>query len=246
MPQGSVLGPLLFLIYINDLVYNLKCQSYLFADDTSLFDSGESFYASTSRINEDLEVINKWAKKWKIKINANKTEGLLISRKGTSYVTPPVMLDGCHINFISSHKHVGIWLNTKLDWKTHVDNLASKANKRMGILRKFKYVLPRHVLNQCYLSFVRPLMEYGGSLFINQDKTDLEKLDKIQIEAMHIVTGAKKLTSHDLLRKDTSWPELSIRRELQQLSILHKVIHNQFPKYLLRVRPSEIMYGPPP
>ncbi len=232
VPQGSVLGPLLFLIYINDLVYNLKCQSYLFADDTSLFDSGETFYDSISRINEDLHTISIWAKKWKIKINANKTEGLLISKKGSSYATPRILLDGCIVDFVSCHKHVGIWLNTKFDWKTHIENLASKANKRMGILRKFKYTLPRHVLNQCYLSFVRPLMEYGGPLFINQDKSDLEILDKIQIEAMHIVTGAKKLTSHDLLKKDTSWPELSVRRELQQLSILHKVIHNKFPKYL--------------
>ncbi len=202
VPQGSVLGPLLFLIYINDLVYNLKCQSYLFADDTSLFDSGETFYDSASRINEDLETISNWAKKWKIKINANKTEGLLISRTGRCYATPKILLNGCHVSFVTSHKHVGIWLNTKLDWKTHIENLASKANKRMGILRKFKYVLPRHVLNQIYLSYIRPLMEYGGPLFINQDKADLEILDKIQIEAMHIVTGAKKLTSHDLLKNE--------------------------------------------
>ncbi len=237
VPQGSVLGPLLFLIYINDLVHNLKCQSYLFADDTSLFDSANSFYESTSKINDDLLTISKWAKKWKIKINANKTEGLLISRKGSNYATPNIKLDGCNVNFVPTHKHVGIWLNTKLDWKTHIKNLAIKANKRMGILRKFKYSLPRHVLNQCYLSFVRPLMEYGGPLFINQDKADLEILDNIQMEAMHIVTGAKKLTSHDLLKSDTCWPDLSVRRELQQLSIMHKVIHNQFPLYLLNDLP---------
>ncbi len=80
-------------------------------------------------------------------------------------------------------------------------------------------------------------MEYGGPLFINQDKVDLEVLDKIQIEAMHIVTGAKRLTSHDLLKKDTCWPDLSMRRELQELSILHKVIHKQYPPYLLNDLP---------
>ncbi len=237
VPQGSVLGPLMFLIYINDLVYDLKCQSYLFADDTSLFDSAENFYDSISRINDDLQTIRNWARKWKIKINAEKTEGLLISRKGSNYATPYITLNGCHVNFVQSHKHVGIWLNTKLDWKTHINDLVSKANKRMGILRKFKYLLPRHVLNTCYLSFVRPVMEYGGSLFANQDKSDLESLDKIQMEAMHIVTGAKQLTSHDLIKKDTCWPELSIRRELQQVSMLHKVIHNKFPAYLLNDLP---------
>ncbi len=237
VPQGSVLGPLLFLIYINDLVHGLKCKSFLFADDTSLFQSGDSLYDCVTDLNTDLETISKWAKKWKIKINASKTEGLLITKKGTQYATPNVRLDGCHVEFVKEHKHVGIWLNTKLDWKTHIMKLGEKANKRMGILRKFKYKLPRHVLNQCYLSNVRPLMEYGGPLFAGQDDQDLEILDKIQIEAMHIVTGAKQKTSHDLLKNDTRWPDLAIRRKLQQCSMLHNVIHKKLPLYLLNDLP---------
>ena len=237
VPQGSVLGPLLFLIYINDLVHGLKCKSFLFADDTSLFKSGESLYECTEDLNSDLETINRWAKKWKIKINASKTEGLIISKKGTQYATPNIKLDGCIVDFVKDHKHVGIWLNTKFDWKTHINKLGEKANKRMGIMRKFKYKLPRHALNQCYLSYVRPLMEYGGSLIAGQDDQDLKVLDNIQIEAMHIVTGAKRRTSHELLKNDTRWPELSLRRKLQQCAMLHKLIHKKSPLYLLNDLP---------
>ncbi len=102
----------------------------------------------------------------------------------------------------------------------------------MGILRKFKYKLPRVVLNQCYLSFVRPLMDYGGALFANEDEKDLKLLDNIQMEALHIVCGAKKKTSHDLLKREVNWPELSLRRTFQQVTFLHKLIHNKYPIYL--------------
>ena len=191
-------------------------------------------YDSTPRLAEDLSYISSWAKKWKIKINASKTEGLLISRKGNPnyYAIPKIQLNGCQVNFVDEHKHVGIWLNQKLDWKTHISQLASKANGRMGILRKFKHKLPRSVLNQIYLSFVRPLMEYGGSLFANEDDCDLNLLDNIQMEALHIVSGAKKRTSHDLLKNEVNWPDLSLRRTFQQVTFLHKVIHNKYPLYL--------------
>ncbi len=237
VPQGSVLGPLLFLIYINDLVHGLKCKSFLFADDTSLFSSGETIFDCYAKLNKDLETINTWARKWKIKINADKTEGLIISRKSTQYAVPKITLDGCNVNFVREHKHVGVWLDNKLDWKIHIEKLADKANKRMGILRRFKYSLPRHALNQIYLSFIRPLMEYGGPLFAGQDLQDLEILDKIQIAAMHIVTGAKQKTSHELLKNDTQWDDLSVRRKLQQVTMLHKVIHKKYPEYLLNNLP---------
>ncbi len=234
VPQGSVLGPLLFLIYINDLVHGLRCQSYLFANDTSLFDTSENMYDSIPKLASDLDFISSWAKKWKIKINASKTEGLLINKKSNPnhYVIPKIQLNNCQVNFVDEHKHVGIWLNKKLDWKTHITKLASKANNRMGILRKFKYKLPRVVLNQCYLSYVRPLMEYGGALFANEDDKDLKLLDNIQMEALHIISGAKKKTSHDLLKKDVNWPDLSLRRTFQQVTFLHKLIHNKSPSYL--------------
>ena len=128
-------------------------------------------YDSIPRLASDLSFISSWANKWKIKINASKTEGLLINKKAnpSHYVIPKIGLNNCQVNFVDQHKHVGIWLNKKLDWTIHISNLASKANSRMGILRKFKYKLPRTVLNQCYLSYVRPLMVYGGSLFANED-----------------------------------------------------------------------------
>ena len=99
----------------------------MFADDTSLFDTSENMYDSIPRLASDLSFISSWAKKWKIKINASKTEGLIINKKAnpSHYVIPKIQLNDCQVNFVVEHKHVGIWLNKKLDWKTHISNLAS-------------------------------------------------------------------------------------------------------------------------
>ncbi len=75
-------------------------------------------------------------------------------------------------------------------------------------------------------------MEYGGSLFASEDDYDLKLLDNIQMEALHIVSGAKKRTSHDLLKNEVNWPDLSLRRTFQQVTFLHKIIHNKYPPYL--------------
>ncbi len=81
------------------------------------------------------------------------------------------------------------------------------------------------------------MMEYGGSLFAYEDDKDLKILDNIQMEALHIVSGAKKRTSHDTLKKEANWPDFSTRRTFQQVTLIHKVVHKQYPKYLLNSLP---------
>ena len=118
--QGFVLGPLLFLVFINDLPNIVKSDIRLFADDTSLYIITDDIQESAKKLNIDLQEINKWAKKWLVNFNPTKTESLLITTKKYSSI-PPLVFDGKIVTEVNSHKHLGIIITTDLTWTAHID-----------------------------------------------------------------------------------------------------------------------------
>ena len=144
VPQGSVLGPLLFLIYINDLCDGLSSEVFLFADDSSIFHNvNNDITACTNKMNKDLEIINKWAHKWLLSINAIKTIFILFSTKRPHQTIPPLKLGMSTLQQVFSHKHLGLTLTPNLSWKEHISNIISKANKRLFKMKAFKYKISR-------------------------------------------------------------------------------------------------------
>ena len=111
VPQGSRLGPLLWLIYIQDIIVDLESECLLFADDTCIFASGEDPAITAEVLNRDLEKIGNWAKKWKVLFNASKSKDLIFSRNKYLFNSPPLKLDGSFINRVHQHRHLGIWLS---------------------------------------------------------------------------------------------------------------------------------------
>lgn len=112
VPQGSVLGPLLFLVYVNDIADSLLSLTRLFADDSSLFYSTSSILDLQGIINHDLQILSAWAKQWLINFNPLKTEGILFTLK-RAFNLPQILFDGIPINFVTDHKHLGLTLNNK-------------------------------------------------------------------------------------------------------------------------------------
>ena len=109
VPQGSRLGPLLFLIYINDITDDIESDILIFADDTSLFATGSDPSETARILNSDLEKISIWATKWKVKFNALKTKDIIFSNKMLNN-SPPLIFDNCYIDRVNLHKHLGIYL----------------------------------------------------------------------------------------------------------------------------------------
>ena len=134
VPQGSFLGPFLFLIYINDLPDGLKSECKLFADDTSLFSAVHHINGSASDLNEDLETIDNWAFKWKINFNSHPNEQaqeIIFSTKRTILMHPVVHFDNRPVKLTQIHKHLGMMLHLNLSYEHHIKSIFKKLIRRL-------------------------------------------------------------------------------------------------------------------
>ena len=156
VPQGSVLGPLFFLIYINDIVSNVTCGIKLYADDTSLFSVVDDENITARALNRDLEKINLWAWQWKMQFNANKTEEVIFSCKRQKPNHPNLRLGNDAIASKNEHKHLGLILDSKLDFQSHIREAILKARRGIGMIKCLSKYVCREVLEQIYkLTFDR-------------------------------------------------------------------------------------------
>ena len=133
VPQGSGLGPLFFLVYINDLPKNLSCGVKLFADDTSLFSIVKNELSTGLDLNKDLEKVRMWAWQWKIQFNADKTEEVIFSWKKSRPRHPVLKLENDKIKTSLEHKHLGMTLDNKLGFQSHIREAISKARRGIGM-----------------------------------------------------------------------------------------------------------------
>ena len=231
VPQGSVLGPLLFLVYVNDIADSLLSLTRLFADDSSLFYSTSSILDLQGIINHDLQILSAWAKQWLVNFNPLKTEGILFTLKQI-FNLPQIFFDGIPINFVTDHKHLGLTLNNKGKWSKHIENIVASASKILGIMRKLKYSLNRQALNQIYMSYVLPILEYSSLVWDNCTDQEAETLEKLQREAARIVTGLTRSVSLPNLYEECGWIPLETRRQEQKLTLIFKSVNGLTPSYI--------------
>ena len=213
VPQGSILGPLLFLLYINDIVDNIKATIRLFADDTSLYIIVDNPHNTAGQLNTDLQMIHQWATQWLVTFNPTKSEAIIFSRKLNKPNHPPIFMNNQPINEVHTHKHLGVFLSSDCQWHDHLDYIKSKAWSRINVMRKFKFKLDRKSLQTMYFSFIRPLLEYADVIWDNCNQYEVNELEKIQNEAARVVTGATKLVSINSLHFETGWEPLASRRK---------------------------------
>ena len=161
VPQGTVLGPLFFLVYINDIVENLLSIVRLFADDTSLACSSASIRDIEGILNHDLLVLSTWRKQWLVDFNPSKTEAIIFSCND-AYYFPNLMFEDILVNFVENHKHLGLTLSSNAKWHSHIENIITSVSKLLGIMRAVKYKLSRKALNNDYISYIRPILEYAA------------------------------------------------------------------------------------
>ena len=239
VPQGSILAPLLFLVYINDIVVDIGSSIRLFADDTSLYIIVDDPVTAASCLNTDLQRITRWAAIWLVSFNPTKTEAFLASRK-LNRNHPPIYMQNQQITEVEEHKHLGIYFSNDCTWHHHIKYITDKAWTRINIMRKLKFKLDRNSLEKIYLTFIRPLIEYGDVIWDNCTQFQKNELDKIQNAAARIATGTTKLISLFALSNEVKWESLQDRRRKHKLTLFYKMKSNLCPSYLSSLVPLTV------
>ncbi|PJE77993.1 hypothetical protein CI610_03077 [invertebrate metagenome] len=240
VPQGSILGPLFFLIFINDISEILQSTARLFADDTSLKVSSSSCLEIQTVLNRDLDALNRWASTWLVTFNPNKTEVIFISNSDNVDEDLELIFDGHFLNFSSKHRHLGVTLNSDAKWVDHINEIYKSAMGKVNILRKLKYTLKRDALLRIYKTYILPVLEYACEVWDGCTSSDSEKLEKVQREAARIITGLPLFARNESLYSETGLELLSVRRKRRKLQLVYKMDRHQTPNYITNLLPSTV------
>lgn len=199
VPQGSILGPLLFSIFINDINARLQYSKYhMYADDLQIYlgDNHENLYGCFNKLNCDLQAISDWSKSNGLQINVKKTQALFFNRRyNFDFVLPAIYLNGLSIDFVNKVKNLGVIFNCYFDWSDHVSSIVRKVYGTLSALRPFKYILPANIKLVLIRSLIVPHFLYCDVLFYKTEVSNFKRLQLALKSCVRFVYGLSFLES---------------------------------------------------
>ena len=187
VPQGSILGPLLFLIFINDLPQASKFFIRLFADDTFLCAQNEDLWLLEKEVNTELIKVHKWLASNKLTLNMDKSKCMLISKKRkTSNIF--IRINGKELKHCDSYKYLGVYLDKNLSWKPHIEHVCKKISKACGALAKTRHFVDEDTLTSIYYALINSYLRYGAVAWGNASTEVLQPLHSLINRAMRIMS----------------------------------------------------------
>ena len=226
VPQGSVLGPLLFLIFINDLPQSVTTSTTrLFADDSVLYQRITSAH-DAANLQKDLDALQEWESKWLMRFNAKKCQVLRVTNKRKPVISP-YTIHGHTLEVVDSAKYLGVTLDSKLSFNTHVDTITKKATATRAFMSRNLSHCGQKTKEAVYTTFIRPTVEYASTVWDPHTQRNIKRVEQVQRSSARFVTGTyDKTSSVTTLIKQMNWPTLEERRRHSRLTMMYK-INNQ-------------------
>ena len=207
IPQGTVLGPTLFLLFVNDLPDAVKCHVKLFADDAKIYtEVGSS--AGTDLLQDDLDALVEWSLRWKLPFNTDKCSMLHL---GSGNERHKYLMQGTPLEQSSVEKDLGVLIDEQLKFRQHAAAAVAKANQILGLVKHSFAHLDAKTLPLLYKTLVRPHLEYGNALWGPFNAADRKLVERVQRRATRILPDLRHLTYEDRL-KALKLPSLQYRR----------------------------------
>lgn len=226
VPQGSVLGPLLFLIYVNDISAGISSSIRLFADDCvvcrKIFDHNDVL-----ELQKDLSLIYSWCTKWKMNLNITKCVHISFTKKMKPFQSQ-YHLNNVQLKQESTYKYLGIILSSECSWRPQVDTLIAKAGKALNFIQRNLRCSHVNLKRMAYTTCIRPILEYGCVVWDPAEVTFIAALEQLQNRAARFVLGRYgRGESCTAMKAELGWECLSDRRQKQRLKFLYCIYYNK-------------------
>jgi len=231
VPQGSVLGPILFLIYINDIVDNLSCTAYLFADDMKLF-KGITKDADMAHLQSDICAVDAWTDHWLLKLNAQKCKVMTVGRRNKhrptgTYYHLPAGGSNHQLQMVSDEKDLGVVIDSNLQFDNHILGKVKTANRILGLIKRCFKNLDMISFLLLYKALVRSHLEYAQTVWSPHKVKLIEALEGVQRRATKILPGFGNLTYKERLQR-LKLPTLVYRRARGDMIEVFKILHGYY------------------
>ena len=228
VPQGSVLGPVLFLMYINDIGLNIHSEIRLFADDILLYRPIRT-PNDHLQLQEDLNTLTKWATDWKMAFNIPKCKIIQFTthRNKSKYI---YTMSKTPLEVVEEHGYLGVRLHHKLSWSPHVNHICNKANRLLGFLNRNLRHTPQNIKEYTYKQLVLPSIDYCSAIWDPYTKNDISKLEMLQHRAARFVMNKpwyrhQHNVSITKILAELHWPTLQNRRKQARLILMFKIVN---------------------